>query len=213
MVEFHDLARDVGFQCAVVVRKIGKRVGRHLANLSVGGPSSRTPILQPQPELRARLPELLICPRPVIAVAPTRWIESNKRTNRRSGGSMTAYAPPGWPDEVRPPDAPDWERQAVAYLLDLCPPDFRGERLFLRHPEVLAAFATECVRGQQRAAMDGLAAVRVELAEVVGPEVINQAVDIWQQEAARLVRVARAVDLLRRALVGERFVPRMGAPV
>ena len=123
---------------------------------------------------------------------------------------MGSYAPPGWPEEVRPPDAPDWETQAVGYLLDHCPPDFRVERLFRRHPAVLAVFAVECVRGQQRATMDGLASARVELAAVAAPEVVDHAVDLWQAEAARLVRVARAVDLLRRALTGERFTPRIG---
>ena len=123
---------------------------------------------------------------------------------------MTAYAPPGWPEQVRPPGAPDWQSQAVGYLLDHCPPDFRAEGLFRRHPAVLAVFAAECVRGQQRAAMDGLAASRVDLAELAAPDVIDHAVDLWQQEAARLVRVARGVDLLRRALAGERFVPKIG---
>jgi hypothetical protein len=51
------------------------------------------------------------------------------------------YAPPGWPEEVRPPGAPDWERTAVAYLFDCCPPDLRGYEVLRRHPPVLARFA------------------------------------------------------------------------
>ena len=51
---------------------------------------------------------------------------------------MTAYAPPGWPAEVRPPDAPDWERTAVGWLLDLCPPEYRRFTGLRRHVVVLA---------------------------------------------------------------------------
>ncbi len=32
---------------------------------------------------------------------------------------MDATLPPGWPDPVRPPGAPDWEQSAVAWLFDL----------------------------------------------------------------------------------------------
>lgn len=124
---------------------------------------------------------------------------------------MDGYVPPGWPAEVRPPGAQDWEAQAVSYLLDCCPPDFRAHPMFRRHPLVLATFATHCVRGQQRAAADGLADVRQDLGERVEPHVVDQAVDIWQAEVARLARVERSVDLIRRALLGERFVPRLRA--
>jgi hypothetical protein len=58
--------------------------------------------------------------------------------------------------------------------------------------------------------VDGLGAVRIDLADRVPPEVVSEAIDIWHAEEARLARVQRAVDLLRRALQGDRFVPRMG---
>jgi hypothetical protein len=124
---------------------------------------------------------------------------------------MGSYLPPGWPDGVRPPGSADWEIQAVGYLLDCCPPDFRGQRIFRRHPVVLATFAAHCLRGQQRAAADGLADVRGDLGDLVEPHVVDEAVDCWQAEVARLARVERSVDLLRRGLQGERFVPKMQA--
>ena len=31
---------------------------------------------------------------------------------------MRLVAPPGWPREVRPPDAPGWEQTATSWLLD-----------------------------------------------------------------------------------------------
>jgi hypothetical protein len=47
-------------------------------------------------------------------------------------------APPGWPREVRPPDAPDWERTAANWLLDLCPPEYRSYPTLRHHVVVLA---------------------------------------------------------------------------
>lgn len=115
--------------------------------------------------------------------------------------------PPGWPAGVRPPGAEGWERQAVAHLLDCCPPDFRAEPLFSRHPLVLAVFAGWSVHGQQVAAQDGLAQVRADLGSDFEQPVVDAAVDAWQAESARLTRLAREVALLRRALRGEQFVP------
>lgn len=126
---------------------------------------------------------------------------------------MDGYAPPGWPDAVRPPGATDWDRQAVAYLLDCCPADFRGHPVLQRHPMVLAAFARHSVSGQRRAATDGVSMARSDLEQRVDQRVIAEAVDAWQAELARLARVERAVDLVSRALGGERFTPRLGAPV
>ena len=37
-----------------------------------------------------------------------------------------AVAPPGWPRSVRPPGVPGWEESAAAWLLDQCPPEYRG---------------------------------------------------------------------------------------
>jgi hypothetical protein len=78
---------------------------------------------------------------------------------------------------------------------------------------VLAAFARHSVSGQRRAATDGVSMARSDLEQRVDQRVIAEAVDAWQAELARLARVERAVDLVSRALGGERFTPRLGAPV
>ncbi|HET7725154.1 MAG TPA: hypothetical protein VFK68_10990 [Propionibacteriaceae bacterium] len=119
------------------------------------------------------------------------------------------YVPPGWPDAVRPPGAPDWETTATAFLLDCCPPDYRSHLVLRRHPVVLARFAAEHVEAQLRAAKDGLAGVRAGLADYVAPEVISSAAEAWQEEAARLVRVRRAVALVEEALRGRIFIRRL----
>ncbi|MGN6333776.1 MAG: hypothetical protein ACTHOD_19340 [Motilibacteraceae bacterium] len=122
---------------------------------------------------------------------------------------MTTPVPPGWPREVRPPGAPDWERSATSWLLDLCPPDHRGYDVLRRHPVVLARFAARHVAAGVEAARRGLAEVRTDLRDVVPPEVVTQAVEVWEREGVRLLATARAVDLVEQALRGRRYVPRL----
>lgn len=117
--------------------------------------------------------------------------------------------PPGWPREVPPAGAPDWERVAIAWLFELCPPEYRSYEVLRRHPVVLARFAARQVSGQVAAAREGLAEVRSELRDVVGPEVVTAAVSALEQEGARLLAVSRAVALVERALRGERFRARL----
>ena len=117
--------------------------------------------------------------------------------------------PPGWPAEVRPPGAPDWVRSAVAWLLDLCPPDYRAHTVLTRHPLVLARFASWHVEAAAGAARHGLSRIRVELGGLVTPETRDAAVVALEREGARLAAAGRAVVLVERALRGEEYVPRM----
>jgi hypothetical protein len=110
---------------------------------------------------------------------------------------------------VRPPTAPDWEASAVAWLLDLCPPDHRRYDVLRKHPVVLARFAAHHVAGSVRATRDGLATCRTALRDAVPPEVVAAAVQAWEREGARLVGVERAVGLVEQALRGRRFVARL----
>ena len=117
--------------------------------------------------------------------------------------------PPGWPPSVRPPGAPDWERTAVAWLYDLCPPDYRAHEVLRRHPVVLARFAAHHVAAGVEAARRGLATARAELRDVVPPEAVDAAIEAWEREGARLVAASRAVALIEQALGGRRFVARL----
>lgn len=117
--------------------------------------------------------------------------------------------PPGWPKAVRPPDAPAWERTAVAWLLDLCPPDYRVYEVLRRHPVVLARFASWHVAGAREAARRGLARLRTDLRDLAEPETVDAAVAAMEREAARLSGTAREVDLVEQALRGRRFVARL----
>src|SRR4249919_684431 len=121
----------------------------------------------------------------------------------------THVAPPGWPRQVRPPDAPDWERTAVNWLLDLCPPEYRGYPTLRRHAVVLARFAVLHVDACQASVNQGLSEARGGLREVAEGAVVEAAVETWQRESARLLGVRREVGLVEEALRGRRFVARL----
>ncbi|MFL6139977.1 MAG: hypothetical protein ACJ74O_19550 [Frankiaceae bacterium] len=117
--------------------------------------------------------------------------------------------PPGWPAEVRPPGTADWERSALAWLLDLCPPDYRAHEVLRRHPVILARFAAGHVEAGVSAARKGLATVRADLRDLVPPEAIDAAVAAYEREGDRLAAAGRGVAVVAAALRGERWVPRL----
>lgn len=118
-------------------------------------------------------------------------------------------APPGWPREVRPPDAPDWEVTAASWLLDLCPADYRRYSGLRRHVVVLARFAVLHVEASQAACRRGLSEVRADLRDVATLEVVEAAVQTFQLEEARLMAVHRSVGLVEEAIRGRRYVARL----
>ena len=117
--------------------------------------------------------------------------------------------PPGWPRQVRPPDAPDWEATAASWLLDLCPPDYRRFSGLRRHVVVLARFAVLHVEAQQLATRRGLSEIRGDLKDVASEAVVEAAVQTFQLEEARLQAVRREVGLVEEALRGRRYRVRM----
>ncbi len=122
---------------------------------------------------------------------------------------MRCVAPAGWPSQVRPPDAPDWERTAVNWLFDICPPEYRSHQALRRHVVVLARFAVLHVEASQVACRRGVSEARGELKDVADLDVIEAAVQAWHSEDARLLRLRREVGLVEEALRGRRFVARL----
>jgi hypothetical protein len=118
-------------------------------------------------------------------------------------------APPGWPGRVRPPGAPGWEHTAVAWLLDLCPPEYRSYPVLRRHDVVLARFAVLHVEAGQAAARRGLSEARAELRDFTDQDTVESAIETWHAESARLMAERRAVGLVEEALRGKRYVARL----
>lgn len=122
---------------------------------------------------------------------------------------MSQLVPPGWPEAVLPPQAPEWERSAVSWLFDLCPAEYRAHDVLRRHPLVLARFAAGHVTAAVEAARQGIRTSRADLRGLVPPEVVDAAIAAYEREGRRLVQVSRQVGLVDAALRGERHVPRL----
>jgi hypothetical protein len=97
----------------------------------------------------------------------------------------------------------------MAWLFDQCPADYRGYELLRRQPLVLARFAATVTDAAIAAADTGLRTVRAELRDRVPPQVVEDAATAYERERHRLRGVRQAVDLVERALRGERWVPRL----
>jgi hypothetical protein len=128
---------------------------------------------------------------------------------RRETVLVDGTVPPGWPPQVRPPGAPDWERTAVAWLFDLVPPDYRAHEVLRRYPVLLARFAGDHVAAGLEAARKGWRTVRVELADQLPADAIEAAMTAYEREGTRLSAAARGVEVVSGALQGERWVPRL----
>jgi hypothetical protein len=111
---------------------------------------------------------------------------------------MAAYIPPGWPTGVHPPGSEDFEATAIAWLLDVVPPDFRLHGVLRRHPVALAAMARA-----------GYRTARTDLGEMLPPHAIDAVLTAYRAEGRRLANTAKAVVLIEQALRGELLLPRL----
>jgi hypothetical protein len=97
---------------------------------------------------------------------------------------------------------------AVNWLLDLCPPDFRGYPVLARQPAVLAWLAGHHLEGQVQACRRAMATARADLGGLP-PQTLRETLEVLEAELARLVGTQRALGLVAQALSGVRFVPRL----
>ena len=122
---------------------------------------------------------------------------------------MAEYVPPGWPTGVHPPGSEEFEQTAVAWLLDVVPPDYRLHGVLRRHPVALAALARHHLAACVAGAREGYRTARAELGDRLPASSLDAVLDAYRTEGRRLVETARAVDLVGRALRGEVFTPQM----
>jgi hypothetical protein len=122
---------------------------------------------------------------------------------------MAAYIPPGWPTGVHPPGSEGFTESAVAWLFEVVPPDYRLHGVLRRHPAALAALARHHTTASVEGARQGYRTVRTELAEKVPPHAVDAVLAVYRTEGRRLATAAKAVELVERALNGERFTAKL----
>jgi len=122
---------------------------------------------------------------------------------------MAAYIPPGWPTGVHPPGSEDFEATAIAWLLDVVPPDFRLHGVLRRHPVALAVMARHHTQACVEGARAGYRTARTELGETLPPHAIDAVLAAYRTEGRRLASTAKAVVLIEEALRGDAFTPQL----
>jgi hypothetical protein len=120
---------------------------------------------------------------------------------------MVAYLPPGWPTGVHPPGSEEFERTAVAWLLDVVPPDYRMHGVLRRHPIALATLARRHLAACVEGARQGYRTARTELGDLLPVSGLDAVLAAYRSEGSRLVTAARAADLVEQALRGKEFTP------
>ena len=119
---------------------------------------------------------------------------------------MTQYVPPGWPAGVHPPGSEEFERSAIAWLLEVVPSDYLLHGVLRRHPVALATLARHHLQACVDGARSGYRMARTELGPHLPPSAIEAVLTAYRNEGQRLAAAAQAADLVERALHGEVFV-------
>jgi hypothetical protein len=125
---------------------------------------------------------------------------------------MVTYLPNEWPTGVHPPGSEEFERTAVAWLLDVVPPDYRLHGVLQRHPVALATMARHHLAACVEGARQGYRTARTELGGVLPVSGLDAVLAAYRSEGQRLVAAAHAADLVERALRGKEFTPPLEDP-
>jgi hypothetical protein len=110
---------------------------------------------------------------------------------------------------VPPPESPGWQGPATSWLLDHCPPDYRGYAGWRRYPVALAWVTTRHIEAQLVAMRQAYREARVELGDRVPADGLAQILADLEAEGVRLLAARRSAGLLYDALQGKRYVPRL----
>ena len=95
------------------------------------------------------------------------------------------------------------------WLLDVCPPDYRGYSGWRKHPIALAWLARRHLDGQVGAMREAWREARVEVGPHVPPEALTEILAQIEAEGIRLLAASRSARLLHEALQGKVFAPRL----
>jgi hypothetical protein len=107
------------------------------------------------------------------------------------------------------PESSEFGARVSAWLLDLCPPEYRNASVLRRHPVLLARLTALHVQGDLAAARSAYSGVRRDLAGRIPPEAIEEALVALSRAGADLAARVREVELVEEALQGRRWRPKL----
>lgn len=102
-----------------------------------------------------------------------------------------------------------WEEEAVAWLLDAGPAEYRLDALLRAHPRVLARFVVERLAADVEAARRAWVPADRWVARGLPAEAHEPVLAMLAREGPVLRARLHAAELVRDALAGLRWVPRL----
>ena len=106
---------------------------------------------------------------------------------------------PGWPPDLPPGAADEFDARVVGWLLDRAPADLRTSPL-RRYPVALAAFVQHHVAASLEGARTAYARARTELSGILEADALSEVQRALEAEGARLLQTQREVGLVAATL-------------
>src|SRR5260370_21347896 len=112
--------------------------------------------------------------------------------------AVTQYVPPGWPAGVHPPGSEEFERSAIAWLLEVVPSDYLLHGVLRRHPIALATLARHHLQACVDGARNGYRTARTQLGPHLPPTAVEAVIAAYPNEGQRLPAPTQAAALVKR---------------
>jgi len=122
---------------------------------------------------------------------------------------MGSYVPPGWPEDLPPPDTEAFSAKVSGWLLDRCPPQFRATFTVRRHPSALAHVALYHSKATVAGQREAYRAARRLLAEQLSADALSGVLADLEATGHEVVSTLREVELVVEAMHGERWQPKL----
>jgi hypothetical protein len=121
---------------------------------------------------------------------------------------VTAYVSPWWPRDVAPPGDPRFRDTATTWLFTLLPEGYENYPVLRGYPSAAVALARRMLLARFEGTRHAYRTVAGELADYLPPHYLPEIRGIYRDEGVRLQRTARGLDLVDRAMRGEKIGPR-----
>jgi hypothetical protein len=117
--------------------------------------------------------------------------------------------PPGWPDDLPPPQADQFGDKVVAWLLDRAPGQWRAHAVLRRHPRALAQLVSDHLGAELAGLRQSYASARRLLGDVVPADEMPQFLAAVEAQGSLTAEELRQVEQVREALAGREWRARL----
>jgi hypothetical protein len=122
---------------------------------------------------------------------------------------VTGVAPAGWPTDLPPPFAEEFGAEVAGWLLDRGPGEWRAHPVLRQFPQALGLLVADHLEAELTGLRRSYRSVRSEMGDAVPPDRMGDLLAAIEAQAAVVTESGRQVALVREALAGRRWRPRL----